>query len=119
MAEILSTEPDSVRVKAVRKGVEIEAVVPVIRLDPISFYEIRRRHMESTPENHVLLAIHCVENGMLNQARFQLDMARARLQKAVFRSPMDGVVAARSVNVGDYVENMGNPRPIFHIVSRW
>lgn len=50
-------------------------------------------------------------------AAAQLDMARARLQKAVFRSPMDGVVAARSVNVGDYVENMGNPRPIFHIVD--
>jgi multidrug resistance efflux pump len=27
------------------------------------------------------------------------------------------VVAARSVNVGDYVENMGNPRPIFRIVD--
>jgi hypothetical protein len=33
--------------------------------------------MESTPENHVRLAVYCAENGMLNQARFQMDMARA------------------------------------------
>lgn len=77
MAEVLSTEPDSLRVKVVRKGVEIEAVVPALRLDPYSFYDIRRRHMESTPENHVRLAVHCVENGLLNQARFQMETARA------------------------------------------
>ena len=32
-------------------------------------------------------------------------------------APIDGVVAERGVNVGDYVENMGNPPAIFRIVD--
>ena len=50
-------------------------------------------------------------------AKAQLDMARTRLAKAVVRAPIDGVVAFRNVNVGDYVENMGNPAPMFRIVD--
>lgn len=50
-------------------------------------------------------------------AKAQLAMAEARLSKAVLRAPIDGVVAARNVNVGDYVENMGNPAPMFRIVD--
>ena len=50
-------------------------------------------------------------------AKAQLAMFDARLAKAVLRAPIDGVVAARNVNVGDYVENMGNPAPMFRIVD--
>ncbi|HEX7615128.1 MAG TPA: efflux RND transporter periplasmic adaptor subunit [Thermoanaerobaculia bacterium] len=50
-------------------------------------------------------------------ARAQLAMAEARMAKAILRAPIDGVVAARNVNVGDFVENMGNPPPMFRIVD--
>jgi membrane fusion protein, multidrug efflux system len=50
-------------------------------------------------------------------AQAQQGMAETRLAKAVLRAPIDGVVAARNVNVGDYVENMGSPAPMFRIVD--
>ena len=53
----------------------------------------------------------------LAAASAQQAMAEARLAKSVLRSPLDGVVASRTVNVGDYVENMGNPKAIFRIVD--
>jgi membrane fusion protein, multidrug efflux system len=53
----------------------------------------------------------------LASASAQLAMAETKLAKSVLRSPLDGIVASRSVNVGDYVENMGSPKPIFRIVD--
>jgi RND family efflux transporter MFP subunit len=50
-------------------------------------------------------------------AKAQLAMAQTRLAKAIVRAPIDGVVALRNVNVGDYVENMGNPPPMFRVVD--
>ncbi len=50
-------------------------------------------------------------------AKAQVAMAQTRLAKAVVRAPIDGVVALRNVNVGDYVENMGNPAPMFRVVD--
>jgi membrane fusion protein, multidrug efflux system len=50
-------------------------------------------------------------------AQAQLDMAETRLAKAVLRAPIDGVVSERNVDVGNYVENMGNPTPLFRIVD--
>lgn len=50
-------------------------------------------------------------------ARAQLAMAETRLAKAVLRAPIDGVVSERNVNVGDYVESMGSPVPMFRIVD--
>lgn len=46
-----------------------------------------------------------------------LELAETRLDKTVIRSPMDGVVAYRGVSVGDYVENMGAPKPMFRVVD--
>lgn len=43
--------------------------------------------------------------------------ARTRLGKAVIYAPIDGVVAQRSVNVGDLVGEVGSPRVMFRIVD--
>ncbi len=53
----------------------------------------------------------------LAAARAQLQAVETRLSKTVIRSPMDGVVALRRVNVGDFVENMGSPPAMFRIVD--
>ncbi len=53
----------------------------------------------------------------VDSARAQLEMAEARLGKALIRAPIDGVVSERNVAVGDYVENMGSPAPMFRIVD--
>ena len=53
----------------------------------------------------------------LEAAKAQLEAVEARLAKTVIRAPMDGVVAERRVNVGDLVENMGSPQPMFRIVD--
>jgi RND family efflux transporter MFP subunit len=45
-----------------------------------------------------------------------LAMAETRLQKAEIRSPLDGVVAERTVSPGDFVENMSGP-PMFRVVD--
>ena len=50
-------------------------------------------------------------------ARAQVRAAQARLAKSSLRAPMAGVVALRSVNVGDRVENMGSGDPLFRIVD--
>jgi len=47
----------------------------------------------------------------------QTRTAEARLAKSLLRSPIDGVVALRGVNVGDRVENMGSGDPLFRIVD--
>ena len=43
--------------------------------------------------------------------------ARTRLDKALIRSPLDGVVAMRGVNVGDLAGEMGSPKLMFQIVD--
>lgn len=52
-----------------------------------------------------------------DSSRALLGLAKTRIDKTVIRSPMDGVVAYRGVSVGDYVENMGAPKPMFRIVD--
>ncbi len=49
-------------------------------------------------------------------ARAQLAYAQSRADKVVLRAPLDGVVAFRGIDVGDYVENMGAPA-LFKIVD--
>ena len=50
-------------------------------------------------------------------ARAQKDVAETRLAKPVLRAPLDGVVASRSVNPGDFVQNMGSDNTMFRIVD--
>jgi membrane fusion protein (multidrug efflux system) len=45
------------------------------------------------------------------------ELSRTRLSKAEIRAPMSGVIASRTVHPGDFVENMGSPRPMFTIVD--
>lgn len=54
---------------------------------------------------------------MTAAARAQLEAARTRLDKTVLRAPLDGEVAFRGVDVGDYVESMGAREPMFRIVD--
>ena len=49
-------------------------------------------------------------------ARAALDLAKTKLDKSLIRSPMDGVVSLKAINVGDYVENMG-AKAMFRIVD--
>lgn len=49
-------------------------------------------------------------------ARAQQAYAQNRADKAVLRAPLDGVVALRAIDVGDYVENMGSA-PLFRVVD--
>lgn len=50
-------------------------------------------------------------------ARAQLKQAETYAEKMMIRSPLDGVIAFRGVNVGDRVENMGGGTPMFQIVD--
>lgn len=53
----------------------------------------------------------------LAAAKAQKQMAETKLEKTVIRSPLDGIVASRTVNPGDFIENMGSPKPMFRIVD--
>jgi membrane fusion protein (multidrug efflux system) len=50
-------------------------------------------------------------------ARARLSAAETYAEKQLIRSPLDGVVAFRGVNVGDRVESMGSGEPMFRIVD--
>lgn len=53
----------------------------------------------------------------LAAARAQMAISETKLEKTVIRSPLDGVVASRTVNPGDFIENMGSPKPMLRIVD--
>jgi membrane fusion protein, multidrug efflux system len=53
----------------------------------------------------------------LAAVKAQEQVARTRLTKTEVRAPMEGVVASRTVNPGDFIENMGSPKPMFRIVD--
>lgn len=50
-------------------------------------------------------------------AMAQVRAAEARLAKSLLRAPMNGVVALRTISVGDRLENMGSDTPAFRIVD--
>ncbi|HSP14550.1 MAG TPA: efflux RND transporter periplasmic adaptor subunit [Thermoanaerobaculia bacterium] len=53
----------------------------------------------------------------LAAARAHEEMARTRVAKTEVRAPMNGTIASRTVNPGDFIENMGSPKPMFRIVD--
>ena len=52
----------------------------------------------------------------VDAARAQQAYAQSRRDKVVLRAPLDGVVALRAIDAGDYVENMGSA-PLFRVVD--
>jgi membrane fusion protein, multidrug efflux system len=50
-------------------------------------------------------------------AEKDLHQAQTRMAKAVIRSPLDGVVSSRNINVGDLVGEPGTTRILFQIVD--
>ena len=53
----------------------------------------------------------------LKAAEEDLQYTETRLSKTIIRSPMDGVVSLRGVNVGDLVGEMGSPKAMFRIID--
>lgn len=53
----------------------------------------------------------------ISAAKEEVRHARTRLGKAVIYAPIDGIVAQRTVNVGDLVGEVGSPRLMFRIVD--
>jgi tetratricopeptide (TPR) repeat protein len=84
MVEVVATEAQSVTVKfQTKEGKAGQTKLHADSLDPHSFYQIRKKHMEKTAENHVKLAIFCAGAGLFNRAKAQMDVARALDPKAV------------------------------------
>lgn len=46
-----------------------------------------------------------------------LDLANAKFDKLLVRSPMDGVISYRGVSAGDRVESMGTGGTMFHVMD--
>lgn len=76
MADVLGTTEDSVTIKFVKDGADVQLKLMAHRMDPYSFYSIRRRHMENTAENHLKLAEFLIQHRMYNRARQQVEDAR-------------------------------------------
>jgi membrane fusion protein (multidrug efflux system) len=53
----------------------------------------------------------------LKVAEEDLQHTQTRLSKTLIRSPIDGVVSFRGVNVGDLVGEMGSPKIMFRIID--
>ncbi len=99
-------EPSSFRARAAQSEAAVARAEAAVR-------ESRRqldRARELLPQNYVSQAdVDAAESALqqreadLKQARAQLEAARVDLQNATIRSPIDGVVIARSVNLGQTV----------------
>ncbi|OGQ97013.1 MAG: efflux transporter periplasmic adaptor subunit [Deltaproteobacteria bacterium RIFOXYD12_FULL_57_12] len=55
--------------------------------------------------------------GQLQAAEEELRQVQSRLAKGLVLSPLDGIVAARNVNVGDLTSDAATAKPIFVIVD--
>lgn len=72
---------------------------------------------EATTEVDAARAMAAAARAQLAVAQDDLTHARTRLEKAVIRSPLDGVIAQRGVNAGDMVGEAGSSRVMFKIVD--
>jgi len=78
MVEVVKTGPEHVTVKfQTQEGQAGQTKLHANALDPHSFYQIRKKHMEKTAPNHVKLAIFCASAGLFKRAKSQMDAARA------------------------------------------
>jgi len=78
MVEVVETGPEFVTVKfRTKEGQAGQTKLHANALDPHSFYQVRKKHMEKTAENHVKLAIYCASAGLFKRAKRQMDAARA------------------------------------------
>ncbi len=72
---------------------------------------------DARTEKSAALARIAAARAQLLAAEKDLKQAQTRLAKAVITSPLDGVVSARNVNVGDLVGEPGATRIMFQIVD--
>ena len=77
VANVIVTTADSVTVSFEQDDTTLTLELKAGQFDPHSFYEIRRDYMEHTAENHLHLALFCVDEGMFARARFHVDRATA------------------------------------------
>jgi tetratricopeptide (TPR) repeat protein len=77
IATVLGTTKDAVSLEFVKAGGKVKLTIPAARLDSNCFYNLRRRNMEKTAENHLQLAIWCAKQGMWNRGQLQYDIAVA------------------------------------------
>jgi tetratricopeptide (TPR) repeat protein len=75
--EVVKTTKDSLDVKGSVQGSGVAMTLKASQLDPHSFYELRRKHMESTAQSHWDLALFCVDNGMFNRAKHEATVAES------------------------------------------
>lgn len=71
---------------------------------------------DARTENEAAKARIVAAKAQLKVAEEDVQHAQTRLSKSMIRSPMDGVVSLRNVNVGDFVGEMG-AKPMFRIVD--
>jgi hypothetical protein len=74
--EVLATTVDSITVQARKGDASMKAPIKASALDPHCFYQIRRKHMEDTAENHIELAKYCIDNELFARAQRQIQHAR-------------------------------------------
>lgn len=77
MVTVLETTADSVTVKHVGPKATVTLKLLAKDMDPHSYYDIRRRNMEDTAQNHLDLAVFCAESGMFSRGKMQYELAVA------------------------------------------
>jgi RND family efflux transporter MFP subunit len=68
-------------------------------------------------EKEAAAARSAAARAQLKVAEEDLQHTQTRLSKTLIRSPIDGVVSFRGVNVGDLVGEMGSPKIMFRIID--
>lgn len=72
---------------------------------------------DARTEREAAMARIAASKAQLKVANEDVHHEETRVAKAVIRSPIDGVIASRDVNLGDLVGEMGSPKIMFRIVD--